>query len=115
MRIAIVSTMLPPEGTGGAEAYAALLAQTLVREHERRPRVRSVGEATPPHAPRLQDVGELLVEERRDPGRGPEHGEGDVAREEVVGMRCGPLRRKDARERPTWNRPRAPATPERQD
>ncbi len=34
MRIAIVSTTLPPEGKGGAEAYAALLAQTLAIEHE---------------------------------------------------------------------------------
>ena len=34
MRIAIVSNTLPPEGAGGAEAYAAALAEALAAEHE---------------------------------------------------------------------------------
>jgi glycosyltransferase involved in cell wall biosynthesis len=34
MRIAVVLNVLPPEGRGGAEAYAALLAATLAEEHD---------------------------------------------------------------------------------
>ena len=34
MRIAVVSNLLPPEGKGGAEAYAALVASTLAESHE---------------------------------------------------------------------------------
>lgn len=34
MRIAAVSNLLPPEGKGGAEAYAALVASTLAERHE---------------------------------------------------------------------------------
>lgn len=34
MRIAAVSNLLPPEGQGGAEAYAALVASTLAKRHE---------------------------------------------------------------------------------
>jgi glycogen synthase len=34
VRIAVVSNLLPPEGKGGAEAYAALVASTLAEHHE---------------------------------------------------------------------------------
>jgi glycosyltransferase involved in cell wall biosynthesis len=34
MRIAVVVNVLPPDGRGGAEAYAALLAATLAEEHD---------------------------------------------------------------------------------
>jgi glycogen(starch) synthase len=34
VRIAVVSNLLPPEGKGGAEAYAALVASTLAEQHE---------------------------------------------------------------------------------
>ncbi len=34
MRIAVVTNVLPPEGRGGAEAYAAFLAATLAERHD---------------------------------------------------------------------------------
>lgn len=34
MRIAVIANILPPEGRGGAEAYAARVAATLAAEHE---------------------------------------------------------------------------------
>ncbi len=34
MRIAVVTNVLPPEGRGGAEAYAALFAATLAERHD---------------------------------------------------------------------------------
>jgi len=34
MRIAVVTNILPPEGSGGAEAYAALVAATLAHAHD---------------------------------------------------------------------------------
>lgn len=34
MRVAVVTSMLPPEGLGGAEIYAALVAASLAEEHD---------------------------------------------------------------------------------